>query len=64
MSGSRDGLLDDWQREHLRAATLQAHLVLAADLLVEAIDVINKDQHPRLHAAMRTFLLNTPLGGR
>lgn len=61
---NRDGLLDNWSDQHRRLATAEASLVLAIDLLMECIDVLDPDQHPLLHPAVRTFLLNVPVGGR
>lgn len=64
MSGSRDGLLDEWTWQHKRLAVIEANLTLACDLLYEAIDEIDPRRHPRLHTAIRSFLLNVPVGGR
>lgn len=64
MSGQRDGLLDDWADQARRLATLEAHLILAVDLLIETLDRADLRQQEQLRLAIRTFLLNTPVGGR
>lgn len=64
MTGERDGLLEGWADQRRRLGILEAQLILAVDLLIEALDQLDAHRHPALHTAIRTFLLNTPVGGR